>query len=757
MPRRTLIAAATAALAALLVIGPVHASVREPRVVVVLAPYLTWEDVMSGPMPAIRSLADRGVVGNVNVRSSTPGAGAPSISRGAIMLSAGASGLSDAQAEEGYSADETVGPVAASDMYEVLYGRSSGTSRVLYLGSARQANSNAKTTSDTRVGALGQIMHDAGVLTAAIGNSDKGLDTDLPGHIRPAAIIAADEMGLVDLGNVSTSLLAVDPKAPFGVRTDQPAIEREYRAAVQAGARFIVIDPGDLARAYVASSSSTTEAAAVTRSNALRATDNIVGMVDRTLSEQDMLVVFAPVAPESVGQPHGFAPVVLRGPLDEFGGSRTGLARTPSTRRDGLCTVMDLSSTLVGVMGQKTMPQMVGRPISGSGDDDAARLIAMLDRTNRGLVAVETSRMPFINWYIVFSIIVLVASAVLLDTRAREYPSRLRSVVRAMLLLSVAFAPAGLLMLLVIPWPQTPLAAVGALLVTVVVIWVPLLIVSRRRPAGFAMMLVTGFTTLVLVADQLAGAPLSFGSFFGYAPLFGARYYGIGNEMAGALLGCSLVCAALVLDLYRDRPWVNAARRFGWPAVAAVVTFVTVAPFLGANIAAIAWMTAAFLAGAMLLAGRKVLTWRNAIVAAVVIVVLLAGAIAVDIVGSDGGSHLGRLVTETGESGIDAFVTIVVRKAETNLRIFGRTNWTWLLLSMIAILGYMRWRPSGEFGETLARYPALAAAMTAGLIGGVVGYFTEDSGIIIPALALLPLGIAVLDLMLARAGEGDGG
>jgi len=85
------------------------------------------------------------------------------------------------------------------------------------------------------------------------------------------------------------------------------------------------------------------------------------------------------------------------------------------------------------------------------------------------------------------------------------------------------------------------------------------------------------------------------------------------------------------------------------------------------------------------------------------------------------------------------------------VRVLGKTNWTWLAASVLLLLGYMRWRPRGEFAALLREYPAFSAAVAAALFAGVAGYFTEDSGIIIPALVLLPIGVAALYLMFARS------
>jgi len=62
----------------------------------------------------------------------------------------------------------------------------------------------------------------------------------------------------------------------------------------------------------------------------------------------------------------------------------------------------------------------------------------------------------------------------------------------------------------------------------------------------------------------------------------------------------------------------------------------------------------------------------------------------------------------------------------------------------------MRWRPQGDFAAALDENPYFSAAMAACLIGGLAAYFTEDSGIVIPALIMVYLAAGILYLMLDR-------
>lgn len=754
MSRRMLIAAATTVLAALLLAATVTSGAGAAprpggRAVVVLAPYLSWTDIVDGPMPATRAVAEAGLVADLNVRSGTAGSSGPSLEHGALLLSAGASVLSDGGAAVGYTSTESVDGTPVGDLYERVYGHSPGAAQVLYLGTPRQARANEQALSNAVIGSLGEAVRGAGGVTVALGNSDPGSGVRPELWSRPAAIVAADTHGIVDLGDVSTSLLTTDALAPYGVRTDTAALIADYRGieARLDGSRpsLVVLDSGDLARAIGWSSNATTPTAEAQRKAALASVDRIVGAVAASLHPDDVLMVLAPAVMEVPDRPSSFAPLIAQGP------GLTGLARTASTHRDGICTVMDVPATLLGALGIAVPESVVGAAMTGSGANtplvDRVDTLAAMDNT---AVAVEQVRAGAINWFITITVAILFGATLLLIRGGPEAPAPIWSAARAALVFAPCIPLAGLLQFLVWGRPATAGWVVGLLVGTCVVLWAGAMALGRGRVPTMPLIAVTGLTTLTLMLDPWFGAPLSFAGLFGYAPLYGARYYGIGNEMAGLLLGASMVCVALVLDTWRDARWAPALRKWGWPVMGAIVLGTTAAPPLGANIGAVAWMTVGFGAGWLMLNGKRVWTWRNAVVLVLLVAVIVGALAAMDILGGAGQeTHLGRAVSNaTGQGGAASFLTLVARKAETNIRVLGRTNWTWLLVAVLLLLGYMRWRPRGEFAAMLKSHPAFSAVLGAALFAGVVGNFTEDSGVIIPALVMLPVGVTALFLML---------
>jgi hypothetical protein len=236
MSRRVLIAAATAGLAALLIFGAVPAGAAAlegpPRVTIVLVPYLTWDKVIDGTMPATRRLADDSAVGAMNVRGNAV-AGATTMSRAALQMSAGTPVVSDVDSWDAYGLVESFDASStAADVYARVYGRAPAGGAIAFLGLPREIVANAQSSFGGVPGVLGATVRAQGGETVAVGNSDLGFATEDALRSRPAAVVAMDAAGMVGFGDISQDLLVADDPAPFGVRTDARALLAAYDVAV---------------------------------------------------------------------------------------------------------------------------------------------------------------------------------------------------------------------------------------------------------------------------------------------------------------------------------------------------------------------------------------------------------------------------------------------------------------------------------------------------------------------------------------------
>jgi hypothetical protein len=230
-----------------------------------------------------------------------------------------------------------------------------------------------------------------------------------------------------------------------------------------------------------------------------------------------------------------------------------------------------------------------------------------------------------------------------------------------------------------------------------------------------------------------------------------ARFYGLGNEAAALLFGGSLVGVALLFDQWPESRFAALGRRYGVPVLGLVVVGVAAAPFLGANVGAAAWALAGFACAWMLMNGRT-LGFKSVLVIIALVVGVLLVFSAVDLLGGGEQTHLGRALLSANQGGFTELWAIVARKAETNARVLSSTNWSWILLSVLAFLGFVRFRRDDDLPAFAAKNPFFLAAVAGSLVAGAIALLTEDSGIVIPSLIVLYTGTGLAWLMLARIG-----
>lgn len=725
------------------------------RVAIVLAPYLNWDDLDSGHAPFLKGAVERGAVGALNTRNRNRIAGPATSEQGALTLSAGTWAAEDLLAPTAYSVDEYYEGGTAAEAFERMTGVAALDSEIVFLGMPRTQRLNATSgTLDVQVGALGGAIIDQGGVTAAVGNSDSGYEVRGMWRSRPAAIVAMDRDGTVPLGDVSSGLVKSDPLAPYGISADRDAYA-EVLARLDAeldahgGPALVVLDPGDLQRAELFAPDAAPQVAQDHHAAAVQSLDMVARMAFDLVGEEGVLFVVPHVASTDARKIMGLAPAIAIGP------GFTGNLVSSSTQRTGLVTDMDITATALDVLGVKRPVSLLGNPVNGDGATTPANeRIGALATMNDVARSVDGAKPGVLNTYIAFTTIALLISTVVV-LRTHRWSSHAVSIItrilQACLLVVLAVPIATNLMFALDGSPTSAGQAVSSFVLITVALFLFALFLMYRTAARVPVAALSLITVATLAVDQWIGTPWSFSSFLGYSPLLGARYYGMGNEGAALFVGATLIGTGMLFDEYPSSRLTLLGRRWALPLLGLLVVITAAAPFLGANVGVAAWGIVAFAVAWAQMNGVRV-RFRTMLLMLLAIVALVAVFSIVDL-SSDSGTqtHLGRAWASAASGGAGELWLIIARKAETNVRVLTRTNWSYLLIAVLAFLGFMRWRPQGDFAATLDENPYFSAALSASLIGGFVGYLTEDSGIVIPALILLYGGAGILYLMLGRA------
>ncbi len=674
--------------------GTVAATAGASKVLLIGMPGLAWDDLGTGLMPNLDRLVEDGSLAAMSVRT---GSSRPSAAEGYATLGAGS------RVRAAPSAAAAVDPSA------------DGSVRVATVADLRES---AGRHLPTGPGDLGQALHDAGRRTAVVGLADipSGLSGPVPearpARYRPAALAVMDRAGVVDTGDVGSSLLEVEKASPFSERADADAVVAATRRAL-ADAEVVVVDTGDLTRVEAFEEVATPIFADLTRRFALEDNDAILGRILDDVDTAGTLVLVVSVVPPD--EEWRLTPVVAAG-----AGVVPGTLVSPSTKRLGLITLTDVAPTVLAALDVPIPPAMIGHALRYSAE---AADVSRLARVDRDAAYRERVYFRVAFGFVLAQGLVYALALVIFATRRRltadpapaadpagpgtaAVRTRPRPSPGGRWRLPIAWPPpaaaTGILRVGVIAFAAFPLAtflfravpfgpALGtagiALLVVIDAAIVAVAVRARRHPLS-PLAWVMGVTVAVVAVDVATGAHLQSASILGYSPHTAARFYGLGNSAFAVLAGATILAAALHLE-HAPR------RREALVAVAALFAFVLVldgAPTLGDDVGGILTLGPVFALALVAWSGRRV-SWRTVAVAVAATLAVLAVAAGVDLLRPpESRTHLGRVVADTldGHGGLG---TTIARKAEANVRVFRASVWAWVVpIVAVFVLGLLAWQ-----------------------------------------------------------------
>lgn len=392
-----------------------------------------------------------------------------------------------------------------------------------------------------------------------------------------------------------------------------------------------------------------------------------------------------------------------------------------TTRRNGLVATTDVAATALQRIGVQRPSGFQGQPIEPAARQSADELSEMAGR----LELVAGRRLPFgrdvLMLYCLLLIGVLAAGR--LTGRYAELAKRMQRVVGLSLLwlpltlmLAAALRPSGarevdiavfgslalaLLNDKAIAWPRAP--------------WLPVTAVLIAQTVDFA-----------LLGSRYIGESL-----LGSNPLYGARFFGAGNELEVVLTVSSLIGVGAWLC---DRDIAKPARWFGVAGVG-MALFLGLGR-LGADVGGVVMVAAGF-GAAVLYVTRTRLTAARIALLALLPVAGLALIVALDAI-SGGESHLTR--TLQGANGAGDIVTVILRRFKASVE-GARNDGIWMIVVLAIALLAWAWRrrealmaPLTADGEDPATRRPYRAALVGGVAATVVGALANDSG---PAIMII--------------------
>ncbi len=570
-------------------------------------------------------------------------------------------------------------------------------------------------------GQLGQSLHNRGIKTAAIGNGDTE-----DALIRLGPMIAMDHQGYVDYGDVGQGTLIRDETYSCGLKSNYSRLIEIFKEVYKQSG-LIVIDIGDIGRLERDKDNLTDEVYAIQKSKVLKDVDqyiqDLLNIVD--LQNTRIMIVTPYSSSFDIKSGNKLTPIIAYG--DGIG---KGLLTSDTTRRTGIIGNIDVAPSIVQYLNT-SYEGMSGKPFYFV---SKANPFDFLMQLNRKLVSTSNHRYPILSTFAIFEILVSIAALIIILIEDKLNKKTLHWFYN--ILLSTMTVPFVLLIL--------PLFKVNNLFITYfLLIFISFLItyitkkISKRRLDNI--LILSFLTTVGLLIDILNNGYLIKDSLLGYDPIIGARYYGVGNEYMGVLIGSTLVFVTTMMDRFKiDRRWAI--------LMFLITTIIIGYPKLGANVGGTITAVAAFTFASFRLFKIRI-HFKQFVLIGIAVVLMVGFMALIDIKLSDSQSHLAVAIHQITQEGPSVILRIIKRKIGMNLKLIGVTIWSKVLISTIVILATLFYRPVGTIYKLTKMYPNLAIGWTGIVTACVVGFFVNDSGVVAAATGIIFLAMSMLYLI----------
>ena len=226
---------------------------------------------------------------------------------------------------------------------------------------------------------------------------------------------------------------------------------------------------------------------------------------------------------------------------------------------------------------------------------------------------------------------------------------------------------------------------------------------------------------------------------FGDSAIIAGRFSGVNNVMFAQVMVSAIGLAAFIVTR-----WPGRRGRIAMVVLLVATVGVVAIPMWGADVGGtLAAIPTLALVGARL--GGWRVRWRTLVLwgAAAVAVVVALGLLDMARSTADQ-SHLGRLFERFESEGFDGLWTVVERKIAVNVRSLQGSVWRFILGPVIIAAVVTAWRAPGRFRALAERLPAVPAVLPGIVVGLVLGYALNDSGIAVPGMMLAVMVPAVV-------------
>ncbi|WP_353893003.1 hypothetical protein PRVXH_002407 [Proteinivorax hydrogeniformans] len=573
-----------------------------------------------------------------------------------------------------------------------------------YINSVK--HQNEELMHSIQIGALGDTLKEEGLTPMVIGNSDT---SEFNRHV---SWIAADSNGQIPFGVVDEEILTESNNFVGGKRTDYHKVI-EYMEYYEQTADIYIIDTGDTYRIDAHYLNYTKETVSEVTRDSIQKMEYLFKYIIDNFKEGDNLLLITLNTPKWRQEEFKeLIPTVYHYNREQGG----GLLTSNSTKRPGVITNLDIAPTVLSFYDIEAKDMFGQTFTSVDSQNQQQTVLSMLKQINT-----VYSQRPFLVHFYVIAIIVLVIFALLnfkIKTISMSYLK--------IPLLALLWGPVAFLIMAMFP----PVEIIPYLILYIAIVLLLAYITTSLFKNVINRLVFVGVGTVsIVVLDTLLNNVLQKQSVLGYDVIGGARFYGIGNEYTGVLLG------ATILATY---PLYQKAKTTWLCLVYGGVLIMMMAPFWGTNFGGTLALSVCFLMVLINNKSNKSLI-KTLVALGLLMIAIMSVLIGVNIM-TESQTHIGNLFG--GDNTLEDIVMTATRKLSMNLTLIRYSIWSrvfFVLLLAIIFLGF--YPPKSMSSHKDKTYYLAIRAILAGSFAALI---LNDSGIVAAAISMVYLSLPIL-------------
>ena len=649
----------------------VHGEEINPKVYLIIANKITLEDIKA--MDNVQAIIEEGTIGLMN----TKGLSGYTDAQGFLTINA--SGKTSAKNNSIFFNEESINIKAGS--YEI----------------SKINEWNKGNRYSPYIGAIGDNLHQRGFKTGIYGNSNL-----IDEYINLSALIPMDSKGLIDFGNITDITMEVD-EYPFNIKTDYTKLLSE---TLNTRADLVVVDIGDLERIYRYSKDLSREEYNIIRQKILSDIDDFMGRLKKEINlDNSLLMMMSPNEGDYNIDNSKLSPLIVAGKS-----IKPGTLISSTTNRENIVSNLDIGPTIMDFLGS-TKNNMSGNVLRNIEKENNLENII---KENQRINTISKVRYRTLFYYVIFSIIFLVIPTILVMFKIKVY-GKFKEIINYILTILLG-APS----IFIIGSILKPISQLNYIINLILLLLLGAIIIWFTRKHDNQLLYISGFTIGLIVLDLILGGRISRYSVLSYDPIIGARYYGIGNELAGLFLGSLIIFSKELIDKFNNS-YI--------PLIIFIIALLLIGnPNMGANLGGTLAFAIVITSYFIEILNLK-LDYKRIFLIGIFIglIIVLVGIF--DIKFSKNTTHLGNTILLVKDKEFNMINDIFIRKILMNIKLIGTSFWTYLLLTNT--FGHLV-----LFNHFENKDENLLKIKIAGIIGIMAGFILNDSGIILTAIAM---------------------